>query len=290
MRTVCVTLFALLIAFATGCFSARPSAPDSFVCQVARNTIQSPIRDFDELRFTKVTKIQAEKSWIEYRDANGKCTSDAFHRGFVEGFVDYVQAGGTGEPPYLPPFRYRLTPFRTPEGIAAIEDWYAGFRQGAAIAKESGLRELNYVPLPGYAVPKDLNSPSAMDVGKSSPSTRPAVEGSPWDRPGSLPMPLPIPPPIDSIPTAPQPRPLPNPQAVPGQSSSPQRSSIPPQVLAPLRISEVRQVSVLPQVPETSTVQPAIANMQPVLTPVKSDADQLDWDAPSNPLSGAGPN
>ena len=43
-------------AFATGCFSARPSAPDSFVCQAFRNAVEAPIRDTDECHFLKRTE------------------------------------------------------------------------------------------------------------------------------------------------------------------------------------------------------------------------------------------
>ena len=35
----------------------------------------------------------------------------------------------------------------TPEGCAAIEDWYAGFKHGAATAMASGLRTLVVIPV-----------------------------------------------------------------------------------------------------------------------------------------------
>lgn len=210
MRPVCVAIIALLSAFAVGCLSSRASAPDSFLYQGLQNSVQSPIRDFDEAVFIKVTRVQAEHYWSEFCQNSDKSFPKAYHRGFVEGFVDYVEAGGNGEPPYLPPFRYRLTLFRTPDGVAAIEDWYAGFRHGAAIAKESGLREYSYVPLPGYAIPKDLNSNATTETVKpASLKQKPVAEGSPWDQPGNLPMPRPLPTKADQVPSAPQPRTIP---------------------------------------------------------------------------------
>ena len=70
-----------------------------------------------------------------------------YRRGFVDGFADYLYAGGSGEPPVVPPWRYRKASYETPEGYAAIEDWFAGFRHGANVALASGLRNLVVLPV-----------------------------------------------------------------------------------------------------------------------------------------------
>ncbi|HEV3385573.1 MAG TPA: hypothetical protein VG097_12220 [Gemmata sp.] len=308
MRLACVLSVGLFSAFAVGCFSARSSAPDSFVCQTLRNSVQSPIRDFDEVRFIKFARHQAEKAWSEYQNTTGQCCTDPYHKGFVEGFVDYVQAGGNGEPPYLPPFRYRLTPFRSTEGVSAVEDWYAGFRQGAAIAKGSGLRELSYVPLPGPAVPVD---PSSQNIGRLPPTNpNSALEASPWEQPGRTPMQPPIPPNTDSVPIAPQPRPskpgaanlpalpfmpsglpqtavtrpqtsvrpraaeLPPLPSVPSPGVGPQtQSSVPPQALLPPQVAEIRQATdttPLVAVPKPVLPPPQVVESSAVLSPVSS--------------------
>jgi hypothetical protein len=308
MRLACVLGVGLFSAFAVGCFSARSSAPDSFVCQTIRNSVQSPIRDFDEVRFIKFTRHQAEKAWNEYLNTTGQCFADPYHKGFVEGFVDYVQAGGNGEPPYLPPFRYRLTPFRSTEGVSAVEDWYAGFRQGAAIAKGSGLRELSYIPLPGLAVPVD---PSSQNIGKLPPTNpNAALETSPWEQPGRTPMQPPIPPNTDSVPAAPQPRPskpgavnlpavpflpsgppqtaitrpqvsvrpraaeLPPLPSVPSPGVGPQtQSSVPPPALLPPQVAEMRQEkdsTPLVAVPKPVLPPPKVFESSAVLSPVSS--------------------
>src|SRR5262245_28925346 len=49
--------------------------------------------------------------------------------------------------PPVPPNRYRRKRYMTPEGVAAVEDWYAGFRHGAATAMASGLRNLVVIPV-----------------------------------------------------------------------------------------------------------------------------------------------
>jgi hypothetical protein len=68
-------------------------------------------------------------------------------RGFKDGFVDFLDAGGTGRPPPLPPRRYWKKKFQTPEGQRAVQDWYRGFEHGAVAAQASGYRQLVTVPV-----------------------------------------------------------------------------------------------------------------------------------------------
>ncbi len=89
----------------------------------------------------------ATAAWQEI--AGGQLTetySRDYVRGFKEGFADYLDAGGTGEPPPVPPRCYWHNDYRTPEGHQAIQDWFAGFRHGAGCAKQSGLRHYAVIP------------------------------------------------------------------------------------------------------------------------------------------------
>jgi hypothetical protein len=215
MRPIRTLLVGLLAGSGTGCFSARPSAPESFACQAARNSVEQPIRHHDDKKFIKVVRRRAEQAWAEACGAPGRRFSRAYHDGFVEGFIDYVEAGGSGEPPYLPPFRYRLTPYRTADGVAVIEDWYAGFRHGAAVARGSGMRELNVVPLPGPAIPAEGRPSDLLE-----PPAPPPSGGSPWEPPRVLPMPRPIPS---------APAPIPPPRVVPDRPA--QGTPLPPRAV-----------------------------------------------------------
>jgi hypothetical protein len=69
------------------------------------------------------------------------CRSPEYQCGFEEGFFDYVYAGGTGEPPPVPPRRMWNLDYRTPEGHQAVDAWFAGFRRGACVARTAGYRE-----------------------------------------------------------------------------------------------------------------------------------------------------
>src|SRR5438270_357635 len=89
----------------------------------------------------------ADESWEAIAHADpGHTYSDDYAHGFKDGFADYLYAGGTGEPPPVPPRYYWKVRYETPEGHKAIEDWFAGFRHGAEVAQHSGYREWVIIP------------------------------------------------------------------------------------------------------------------------------------------------
>jgi hypothetical protein len=87
----------------------------------------------------------------------GRVFSEDYASGFEDGFVDYLHNGGAGLPPPLPPDRYRKARYETPDGHVAIEQWFDGFRDGAAAARESGYR--NFVTMPVALVEPPLVPP-----------------------------------------------------------------------------------------------------------------------------------
>lgn len=187
---------------ATGCFSSRPSARDTFAALGTRNATQQPARVVDHNLFIKMTRKRAAAAWEEVR--RGSCpgaTSTYYARGFEDGFVDYVEAGGTGEAPFLPPFSYRRAWIKDGKGATAIEDWYAGFRHGATVARSSGLREQYLIPLPG-----SINAPTLASAALDSQS---GASLSTSDLPVVIPGPpsngRPMPPPVPLQTVGPQP-------------------------------------------------------------------------------------
>jgi hypothetical protein len=91
-----------------------------------------------------------------------------YERGFKDGFADYLYAGGTGEPPPLPPRDYWELRYKSPEGRQAVEDWFAGFRHGAAAARASGFRQFVTVPA-SVPPPGPPGAPPAAAVGGAPP-------------------------------------------------------------------------------------------------------------------------
>lgn len=131
------------------------------------------IRDnnFEQVHYAHL----AHKAWERFRaSCPGRTYSADYSEGFKSGFVDYLYAGGWGEPPALPPRRYRHFHAESPKGVEALQDWYEGFRHGAAVAKESGLRQFVVVSIPS---PAAAQSPlpylpfTGTPTGDTSPST-----------------------------------------------------------------------------------------------------------------------
>jgi hypothetical protein len=137
---VMLTLALVLAAHAAGC--------SSYLSCAARNVTELPIQSCDEVKLRWRNRCRADEAWEQVRRGFGEesWTKD-YAAGFKDGYADYLTNGGNGEPPATPPFCYRLRPYQTPDGLRAIEDWYAGFRHGSALGRASGFRETLVIPL-----------------------------------------------------------------------------------------------------------------------------------------------
>jgi hypothetical protein len=84
----------------------------------------------------------ADDAWSQQA---GSCAagiaSPDYSLGFHAGFVDYCYAGGTGEPPPMPPRKYWNVSWRFADNKVAVRDWFEGYRHGARVAREGGYRE-----------------------------------------------------------------------------------------------------------------------------------------------------
>jgi hypothetical protein len=146
-------------------------------------------RCLDNLADKKRCSALAKEFWAEFKASSpGTEFSDSFSRGFQDGFVDYLYAGGSGIPPPVPPRSYWRAGYGTPAGHRAIDDWFAGFRTGAALAQSSGYRTLVTIPastaLPsraGTALPSSTAEPGKDEV---MPSPRELPPPPPTAEPG----------------------------------------------------------------------------------------------------------
>ena len=171
--------------------------------RVAADKVRDSIDDCAERRRDR---SWAEQAWEQARkeDPGGRCSTD-YADGFKDGFADYLYRGGDGEPPPLPPNRYRALRYQTPLGYQAIEDWFDGFRRGALEAKQGGYRQwvtgpssLRSAALPPPAAPGPAPAPVAAPLIIPPP---PAAE--------ELPPPRPAPPKEEKQSAAPPPAPTP---------------------------------------------------------------------------------
>jgi hypothetical protein len=177
----------------------------------------------------------AREAWDEFCRCNqGHAFSSDYAGGFAAGFADYLDAGGTGDPPPLPPQRYwdQHCPPRS-------QDWFAGFQTGAGMAQRSQLRQYVIVPtttqvcgsrnVPVY--------PSTPLLQTALPQTQPA-ESVPMPVPATLPPAPTMPPPPTTLPAPitmpPAPTTMPAPNTAPTPAPVPNTSSdVPPRPADP---------------------------------------------------------
>jgi hypothetical protein len=89
----------------------------------------------------------AREAWRDWCECQPKHSSSADYReGFLDGFSDYLELGGTGAPPPVPPKQYWSACYQSAEGHQAILEWYAGFRDGACMACQSGCHSCEMIP------------------------------------------------------------------------------------------------------------------------------------------------
>jgi len=139
----------------------------------------------------------ANEAWNSQvrRDPEIACSAE-FEQGFKDGFADYLYAGGTGEPPPVPPRCMWNLDYRTPRGHQAVDDWFAGFRHGAALVRARGYREkmtiqssLSCNAAVPSAAPEPAEQAQPIEVIPTRPPTRPLAAPLPpnddegWKRP-----------------------------------------------------------------------------------------------------------
>lgn len=164
------------------CILAGLSSGCSFFYYSAKNLIEEPIKALNHCEELREFRLLAHEAWQQVLDCEpGQHYSEDYACGFIDGYVDFLDADGLGEPPAVPPDRYQLARYhRTPEGVKAIEDWFAGFRRGAAAARASGQREL--IVLPMGLPPRTTDDTGAARQGRT-----------PTSGDGLLPEPAPVP-------------------------------------------------------------------------------------------------
>ncbi len=193
MRRIHVLCATVLCALASGCETPIGSGFEIWRYST-RNFFELPLESRDDCVERGRHRHEAEAAWkkvvAEHPD---RPYSVIYGQGFRDGFADYLYAGGNGQPPVVPPWYYRRAVYETPEGLTAVEDWFAGFKHGAQVAQESGLRELVVVPvsLPGRAAIVNVpdvgggctsgaaGPPREAESGESLPPPRPVRGGGP---------------------------------------------------------------------------------------------------------------
>jgi len=160
------------------------------VCQNARRTMSHEPRAFswkhDRRRSVEAYRELADQLWQQEALACADAIAEPdYVTGFRDGFVDYVYAGGTGEPPPLPPRHFWNVAHRSPDGKERVHQWFDGYRHGAGVARDGGYRGLGVVhsSMFGLGVPPYAEfQPDAMSAIPTEPDTHwPNAEFDPYE-------------------------------------------------------------------------------------------------------------
>jgi hypothetical protein len=169
----------------------------SWIPYALNNMVETPTEVVERYTLRCRFRRMAKDAWAQC--GQGQNYSRYYERGFKEGFVEFLDADGTGNPPAVPPWWYRQNRFLTPEGQLEVEDWLAGYRQGALVARASGYRRIVTVsvtlpPLhtPGPEAPQ-VPVIAAPEAAVTLPPPR--IQPAPGkEEPELVPLPTPQPP------------------------------------------------------------------------------------------------
>jgi len=156
-----------------------------------RNLWQQSIDRLDECSDDKRNMDLAEIGWHHLVENHpDKQYSSHYEQGFKCGFADYLDSGGNGNPPPGPPWKKVNIHYETPDGYQAIQEWYAGFRDGSAAARETGYRRFIEVPLSApYYNPYDIRPSPRQDKGWEAKPAEPDLPMPKKLAPEDKPMP-----------------------------------------------------------------------------------------------------
>ncbi|MEX0643151.1 MAG: hypothetical protein WD468_10650 [Pirellulales bacterium] len=114
----------------------------------------------DKRRSLAIYSSWADEAWSQQSQGCPELAGRTEYAvGFRDGFVDYVYGGGTGEPPLIPPRHLWNVDFRSEEGHQRADDWFAGYRHGAQVARDEGYRSLATVRSSLFGMdPRDIHN------------------------------------------------------------------------------------------------------------------------------------
>lgn len=166
----------------------------NIVYYAGRNIVNEPAQTANQFKLRQRMRAEAREAW-EAECARNPGASAAFGDGFVDGYADYLNNGGTPAPPAAPPARYRrhANDF-TEAGLVSQRDYMNGFFEGAKAACVAGSRAavVVHVLLPEPQPEPTLNItcvPAPPDARLAPAGTAPPM--FPPAPPGGIPLPPP---------------------------------------------------------------------------------------------------
>ena len=109
------------------------------------NAVNEPAMYLDEKHVTHECRAEGRRAVRDLR--RQQAMTEDYEDGFVDGYADALERGGTPVPPAVPPTKYRRGRFLNQNGHARVHDYFAGFQHGATCATASGQRQYLTVPM-----------------------------------------------------------------------------------------------------------------------------------------------
>ncbi|TWT37083.1 hypothetical protein KOR34_20300 [Posidoniimonas corsicana] len=184
MKRPTATASILLLCCCTGCLS---------VCNNAYRTLIKEPKEFswrkDRCESRTLYASWAAGAWAEQRSNGTPCQSADFALGFQDGFVEYCYAGGSGEPPPIPPRPYWNSLNRVAPLDKSAYEWFDGYRLGARVARTGGYRDQAVVPASASLCSKG----GGIHNGEACPCSTGEPAYAPQPAPHAEPVPAPAP-------------------------------------------------------------------------------------------------
>jgi hypothetical protein len=252
----------------------------NIVHNAARNVVNEPHVVLAQHAIEHDLRADARRAWREVRaDYPRRAFTAEFRDGFLDGYVDYLDRGGNGSLPAVPPAKYtRHKKYFTEEGQCLVKDYFLGFQYGQEIAIATGKRQFLTVPV---LLPQEPVGPPAFTIDPG-----PAAHILP------PPMPVPVPPhvgahparPTNPVPASavarPTPPPLPAPTPPRPADRPPLPLPLPPGIASGVNPPPVVEVpAVAPPVPRLPAPPPEIPEL-PEYVPTPPIHDDLPVVAP----------
>ncbi len=223
-----------------------PSLGCHLAQQAAHNLVNEPVEYLDQQKLRSDLRQEAKKLVRDLKRQEGRENiGEDFEDGFIDGYADYMEHGGAVIPPAIPPNKYRRSRFLNPAGHARIQEYFAGFHQGATAAACTGERQYLTVPV----LVTDAAPEGPVNVRRRPPGDCPTPDGRPAPPTEVLPNPRPVDPgtglpkldrpAVDPLGTPklplPKPEPGPKPEAPPKDEKLPTSIPLPtiPKLNAP---------------------------------------------------------
>ena len=148
--------------------------PAAAGCNIAHNAARNIVNEPHVVWTQHAIKHELRSSaQAAFELARGECPEHAdsaeFRDGFIDGYIDYLDRGGNGSLPAVPPAKYtRHKWYYTEEGQCRLKEYFLGFKLGLDTAIASGRRQELTVPV---LLPQEPPVPTPFNVvpGESTP-------------------------------------------------------------------------------------------------------------------------